>query len=376
MYKHFLAFTLSLMFLGLKAQDSLVIMEVNYDLDVYTLTQKEKGRIDSLLSEVPMDWVKKVEVFGHTDSLASIEYNRKLSKNRVLSALKYLVYKGLDPQKAKTDFYGEEKPKYNNSPDTRFRNRRVELWFHIEVAQIPEPDKKLNEIDLKTGDKIQIPNLNFVGNQAIPMWQSFPVLEELLLLMQQNPDLEIELQGHVCCSDNQELSQQRAFMVREFLRVNGVEKKRLSYKGFSNDRPLVKERSDEDKAKNRRVEVLVVKNSDKRLPSSEAGKRANLRVRVNNIKFFPNKGRLYPSGDFMLGLITEMLKDSKGVSYEFIVYDNILDSKVTGQRVSTIRRKLTADGVNKNSCTVKQAPKLSNMPASKANNYIILEIKK
>jgi hypothetical protein len=78
----------------------------------------------------------------------------------------------------------------------------------------------------------------------------------------------------------------------------------------------------------------------------------------------------------MLGLITEMLKDSKGVSYEFIVYDNILDSKVTGQRVSTIRRKLTADGVNKNSCTVKQAPKLSNMPASKANNYIILEIKK
>lgn len=359
------------------AQDSLLVFESKFELDARQLSRSEKDRLDSLLAIAPVDIIKKVEIYGHTDSLAGLEYNKRLSKDRVISVLRYLVANGLDPLKVQTDYYGEERPKYENSPELRFKNRRVELHLHISLAMIPPPEQKLSDIKLKTGDKIQIPNLNFVGNQPIPVWQSFTELQELLALMLKNPEMEIELQGHVCCSNNLELSQQRARTVYDFLKFNGVSEDRLSYKGYSNSRPLNKEKNEEEKAQNRRVEILVLENTDAKASLEEDLKiKIDLRTQVLNIDFFPNAGRFKPSGDFMLGLIIDMLKESKGLKYEFVLYNNIDNKKVTDQRVNAIRRKISVAGIKRGMCTVEQAEKPERMPTSVNDNYIILKIKK
>lgn len=375
MSKFLIGIIISLAFFHAQAQDSLVIMEINFDLDSYVVSKSERSKIDSALQLTPIDFLKKVEIFGHTDSLAGVEYNKRLSKNRVSSLLRYLVNKGLDPLRVKTDYYGEEKPKYDNSPETRYRNRRVELWMYVDIASVPEPEKKLSEIDLKTGDKIQIPNLNFVGNQPLPVWESFPVLEELLLLMQNNPDLQIELHGHVCCSDNLELSAQRAFTIYEFLRSNGIKKNRLAYKGLSNSRPLFKEISDREEALNRRVEVLVVKNTTRKVTSSES-KAISIRTRLNSINFFPGNTRMYPSGDHNIRLVIEMLKKSKGLEYELIIYDNIGDESLSMQRAKFLNRKLSQGGISRGTCLAKSKPKLDRMPESANSNFIILKVKR
>lgn len=70
----------------------------------------------------------KLQVSGHTDSVASDEYNLKLSERRAASVLKYLVSKGIDKARIISIGFGEKKPVATNETDAgRAQNRRVEL---------------------------------------------------------------------------------------------------------------------------------------------------------------------------------------------------------------------------------------------------------
>lgn len=357
-------------------KDSVVALEVNFELDRHSLRQSEKDKVDSILDLVPMTVLEKVEIYGHTDSLAGIDYNRHLSKRRVQSILKYLVYKGLDPLKVKADYYGEERPKYQNTPEERYRNRRCELYFVVDPSLIPPPEQKLTDLEFKTGDRIRIPNLNFVGNQPVPISESFESLKDLLRVMQKYPDLIIELHGHVCCGNDEELSVERAKMVYGFLAGNGVDPDRMSYKGFSNRKPLFPERTAEEKALNRRVEVYVVDNSGETASIPEEELKIDLRAPVLNVKFFPNKGKLYPSGDFMLTLIADMMKEPADLFYEFVIFDNINDGRLTRTRAGNMERALGRMKVDPDIFRVRTSPKMDHMPDSENNNLMMVKITK
>ena len=116
----------------------------------------------------------------------------------------------------------------------------------------------------KTGEKVRIPNLNFVENTYAVMNDSRPRLYELLEVMKANPNLKIKLQGHVCCmtKDRQDLSTQRAKAVMMFLNQSGIEKSRLSFEGFGVSQPLytIPEKTPDEREANRRVEVLILAN--------------------------------------------------------------------------------------------------------------------
>lgn len=359
-----------------QSADSTLILEVHFDLDSYTLSQRQKSKVDSLLDIYPIAILKHVEIYGHTDSLAGIEYNRLLSKRRVQSILAYLVYHGLDPLKVKADYYGEERPKYDNAPETRARNRRCEVHFQIDPSMLPQPELRLTDLEFKKGNKIRIPNLNFVGNQPIPVGKSFESLGDLLRVMQKYPDLKIELQGHVCCSDDQVLSEARAQMVYDFLVGNGIDPSRMTHQGFSNSQPLFKERTDKEKALNRRVEVLVVSNSDRVAPVPEGEPKIDLRAPVMSVRFFPNKRRLMPAGDFMMILIAEMMKESTGLYFEFVIFDNINNRKLTSIRAAGLARVLMDKGVNASKFKVTDMTKPARMPEADDDNFIMLKISK
>jgi outer membrane protein OmpA-like peptidoglycan-associated protein len=81
----------------------------------------------------------------------------------------------------------------------------------------------------------------------------------LLKLMKDNPALEIEIEGHVCCANDMRLSVDRALTVLEYLVRNGIQEKRLKYKGHSNYNPITEENNEEERIMNRRVEVMVLK---------------------------------------------------------------------------------------------------------------------
>jgi outer membrane protein OmpA-like peptidoglycan-associated protein len=82
--------------------------------------------------------------------------------------------------------------------------------------------------------------------------------------MQSNDHVEIELSGH---TDNRgsfrqlmELSQQRVNRVKEYLVSKGIDKKRITGKGYGGSKPVANNDTEEGRMLNRRVEFTIKKN--------------------------------------------------------------------------------------------------------------------
>jgi outer membrane protein OmpA-like peptidoglycan-associated protein len=114
------------------------------------------------------------------------------------------------------------------------------------------------------GEKLKLENINFIINTFAIVNESRGKLFELLFVMEKNPKLKIEIQGHLCCNpvDKQGLSTERAKAISKFLIYNGIDKNRLLYKGFGGSMPIfpLPEKSETEALANRRVEILILEN--------------------------------------------------------------------------------------------------------------------
>jgi hypothetical protein len=182
------------------------------------------------------------------------------------------------------------------------------------------------------------------------------------------------LRGHVCCSNDFELSVARSRMVYDFLIDHGITKNRLDYKGFGNKVPLFEELDDEAEALNRRVEMEVLFNSKERREYT-AKPKLQIEAPLMDIKFNEASARLSPSGDFMLTLIADMIKDSEGLFFSFSLYDNIGDAILSSQRASTLEKTLRKKGVPNKLIKVQKQPIKKAMPRTPDYNWVIVEIK-
>ena len=81
--------------------------------------------------------------------------------------------------------------------------------------------------------------------------------------MKQNPDINIEIQGHTDdvgnSADNLALSQDRAYSVMEYLSVDGgIKVSRIKFKGYGETKPIVPNDSPSNRNKNRRTDFLIL----------------------------------------------------------------------------------------------------------------------
>lgn len=90
---------------------------------------------------------------------------------------------------------------------------------------------------------------------------STPSIREVADVMRKYPKMTIEIRGHTDDRGgddyNLKLSQDRAASVADALVGMGIERKRLSVKGFGKTRPIVPNDSDENRQKNRRTEFVI-----------------------------------------------------------------------------------------------------------------------
>jgi OmpA-OmpF porin, OOP family len=89
--------------------------------------------------------------------------------------------------------------------------------------------------------------------------ESMPVVDELAGIAQRCTGLQLEIAGHTDdrgeARANLELSQRRAEAVMEYLVDHGVALRRLTAVGYGEDRPVVRETTDDARARNRRIEI-------------------------------------------------------------------------------------------------------------------------
>jgi len=102
--------------------------------------------------------------------------------------------------------------------------------------------------------------INFDTDKATIRPDGKPVVDEIVKLMNQDPSLKLTIEGHTDNSGdakhNKTLSQQRADAVMGNLMAAGIAKDRLNAVGMGDTKPLVDNKDEAGRAKNRRVELV------------------------------------------------------------------------------------------------------------------------
>lgn len=105
--------------------------------------------------------------------------------------------------------------------------------------------------------------VHFDFDKAIVKPEGKVVLDKDVELLTKDKTLDISVEGHcdIVGSDayNQQLSERRAKAVYDYFLSKGIEAKRMKTVGFGRSRPLVPNDSEKNRAKNRRVEVHIIK---------------------------------------------------------------------------------------------------------------------
>lgn len=269
-----------------------------FDSNKYELNKTELQKLKEWMSTFPS--AKILAINGYTDEDGTTGFNDSLAQKRV----SYIFEMVQGKIKIREDFKSISFGELHQHSNIKAENRKGTIYYLLpkdfareeeivgikkeiplekpkpvrifpDVIEIQNPNgtKSVFELDTnfmkqidesKPGEKLKLENLNFQINTFAIVNESRGKLYELLIVMQQNPELSIDIQGHLCCmpADRTNLSYQRAKAISNFLRMNGIENARVTYQGFGSSNPIypLPEKNEEERAANRRVEIEIIKN--------------------------------------------------------------------------------------------------------------------
>ena len=175
-----------------------------------------------------------------------------------------LVWSSLDDYKAtyrQKDGAGERwiEVELNSSAD----------WMRMTVIDVSAMEQK---VEVSAGEMLEALNRDgfialrgilFDSGKDVIKPESEPLLREVLGLLNGTPALRLSIDGHTDNVGNPPanlaLSKRRAEAVRNWLVGQGVSAARLSAQGFGDTRPVADNRTEEGRARNRRVELVKPK---------------------------------------------------------------------------------------------------------------------
>jgi OOP family OmpA-OmpF porin len=109
-------------------QKRLVLRGVNFDFDSAEIRRDSRPTLDEAALLLGDNRSVLVITEGYTDSIGSAEYNQALSIRRAEAVYRYLVNRGIAPERLTVEGFGETRPVASNDTETgRAQNRRVEL---------------------------------------------------------------------------------------------------------------------------------------------------------------------------------------------------------------------------------------------------------
>jgi outer membrane protein OmpA-like peptidoglycan-associated protein len=137
--------------------------------------------------------------------------------------------------------------------------KQVEQHASLVVRKVP---KKLSVTLMPKEIKLSKQVL-FTGSSAEIAPASQPVIQELAAVLQQHSEVtSVEIQGHTdetgSPAFDKRISLERAQSVRSALVTLGIDGNRLTTTGFGSEKPLAPNTTDANRAKNRRVQLMIL----------------------------------------------------------------------------------------------------------------------
>ena len=157
----------------------------------------------------------------------------------------------------------EEAPEEKEDPETRVDEDEEEIE---EYEVVDDPDRELREDPEEVKpeeDELEIlrERIHFAFDRSELSGEAQDILQEKARVLQENPELEIVIEGH--CDErgtaeyNMALGERRARAAYEYLVLLGVEVDRMSKVSYGEERPLVEGEGEAVWSQNRRAEFRV-----------------------------------------------------------------------------------------------------------------------
>ena len=111
---------------------------------------------------------------------------------------------------------------------------------------------------------IRLPGLQFAAGKAEISDQQVPLLEKVKTIVEMFPDNKLVVEGHTDdrgdAAANMQLSEKRAYAVMQYLRqALSLSADRIQATGFGADKPVASNQTPEGRARNRRIDIVVLR---------------------------------------------------------------------------------------------------------------------
>lgn len=136
-------------------------------------------------------------------------------------------------------------------------------FYEVNIIELEAMKQDITANDiftaLNTEGRISL-YINFETNKSVIKPESEEIINQVADMLKSNTTLKVNVEGHTdnvgTAANNKILSEKRAKVVVAALIIKGIDKSRLSSKGWGMEKPVADNATDEGKAKNRRVEIV------------------------------------------------------------------------------------------------------------------------
>ncbi len=156
---------------------------------------------------------------------------------------------------------------FKDLPPDNYKVKAEAMEYETGVYPIVVKPGERTNLDIKMVKKgmvITLKGVRFDFNKATLRPESYAVLDEAAAILTDNPEIVVEIQGHTDAiggsAYNMKLSNARAKTVRNYLITKHmIDPKRLIARGYGETRPIADNRTRAGRAKNRRVDFVILK---------------------------------------------------------------------------------------------------------------------
>ena len=181
---------------------------VYFETGVTKLNKIQRAWLDSLIHSITFGPNSSIRVVGYADEPGAVELNQIIGRNRAQTVMSYLLSLGIKKQSivqciGRGNLVRTGKDALQRRADIVLTSEPSTLPGDIVARRLAERTGGLYVLStMKRDEVLALEGLQFAVSTSLFLPESYPILKELVEVLQAFPNIKIKIEGHICCGLN------------------------------------------------------------------------------------------------------------------------------------------------------------------------------